>query len=74
MFAGFNHAVQGYPLTKQGQKTWLHDFLQWTQNHTFIAGTFYFSPEFHRLIWSPFSLFTFLGNAKPAVDVFKEFS
>lgn len=74
MFSGFNHAVQGYPLTKQGQKAWLRDFLQWTQNHSFIAGTFYFSPEFHRLIWCPFSLFTFLGNAKPAIDVFEEFS
>jgi arabinogalactan endo-1,4-beta-galactosidase len=74
MFSGFNHAVQGYPLTKQGQKAWLQDFLGWTTNHSFIAGTFYFSPEFHRLIWYPFSLFTFFGNAKPAIDVFEEFS
>jgi len=72
-FSSFNHAVKGFPLTKQGQKAWLRDFLQWTDNHSFIAGTFYFSPEFHRIIWCPFSLFTFLGNAKPAIDVFEEF-
>jgi arabinogalactan endo-1,4-beta-galactosidase len=69
-FSSFDHAVQGFPLTKQGQKAWLQDFLRWTTNHSFIAGTFYFSPEFHRLIWCPFSLFSFFGNAKPAVDIF----
>jgi len=73
-FSSFNHAVEGFPLTRQGQKAWLRDFLQWTENHSFIAGTFYFSPEFHRLIWTSFSLFSFLGNAKPAIDVFQEFS
>lgn len=73
-FSSFNHAVDGFPLTKQGQKAWLRDFLQWANNHSFIAGTFYFSPEFHRVIWCPFSLFTFLGNAKPAIDTFIEFS
>jgi len=71
-FSSFNHPVDGFPLTKQGQKAWLQDFLGWTQNHSFIAGTFYFSPEFHRIIWGPFSLFSYLGNAKPAIDVFEE--
>jgi arabinogalactan endo-1,4-beta-galactosidase len=74
MFSSFNHAVQGFPLTRQGQKAWLRDFLQWVENHSFIAGTFYFSPEFHRIIWVSFCLFTFFGNAKPAIDVFEEFS
>jgi len=73
-FSSFNHAVDGFPLTKQGQKAWLRDFLSWADNHSFIAGTFYFSPEFHRLIWVSFCLFTFFGNAKPAVDIFEEFS
>jgi arabinogalactan endo-1,4-beta-galactosidase len=73
-FSSFNHPVDGFPLTKQGQKAWLRDFLQWTADTPCIAGTFYFSPEFHRIIWCPFSLFTFFGNAKPAIDVFKEFS
>jgi arabinogalactan endo-1,4-beta-galactosidase len=73
-FSSFNHAVKGFPLTRQGQKAWLRDFHQWIENHSFIAGTFYFSPEFHRIIWCPFSLFTYLGNAKPAIDVFEEFS
>jgi arabinogalactan endo-1,4-beta-galactosidase len=74
LFSSFNHAVKGFPLTRGGQKAWLHDFLQWANNHSFIAGTFYFSPEFHRIIWSPFSLFTLFGNAKPGIDVFAEFS
>jgi arabinogalactan endo-1,4-beta-galactosidase len=73
-FGSFNHAVEGYPLTKPGQKAWLKDFLQWADNHSFIAGTFYFSPEFYRVIWGPFSLFTYFGMAKPAVDVFDDFS
>lgn len=73
-FSSFNHAVQGFPITRQGQKAWLRDFLQWAENQSFIVGTFYFSPEFHRLIWTSFSLFSFFGNAKPAIDVFQEFS
>jgi arabinogalactan endo-1,4-beta-galactosidase len=73
-FGSFNHAVKGYPLTKQGQKTWLRNFLRWADNHSFIAGTFYFSPEFYRIIWGPFSLFTYLGKAKPAIDAFNEFT
>lgn len=73
-FSSFTHAVDGFPLTRHGQKAWLRDFLLWAANHSFIAGTFYFSPEFHRLIWTSFSLFSFFGNAKPAVDVFQEFS
>jgi len=73
-FSSFNNAVKGFQLTRGGQKAWLRDFLQWAENHSFIAGTFYFSPEFHRLIWCPFSLFTYFGNAKPAVNVFAEFS
>ena len=72
-FGSFNYVVKGYPLTKQGQKVWLMDFLRWADNHSFIAGTFYFSPEFHRVIWGPFSLFTYLGKAKPAIDAFDEF-
>jgi arabinogalactan endo-1,4-beta-galactosidase len=72
-FGSFNHMVRGYPLTKHGQQIWLRDFLRWAENHSFIAGTFYFSPEFYRIIWGPFSLFSYLGRAKPAVDVFGEF-
>lgn len=73
-FKGFNRAVDGFPLTKQGQKAWLDDFLTWTHNQSFIVGTFYFSPEFHTRIWAPFSMFTIFGNAKPAIDVFKHYS
>lgn len=73
-FGSFNHAVNGFPLTKQGQKTWLKDFLNWAESQLFIAGTFYFSPEFYRVIWGPFSLFTYFGKAKPAIDVFEDFN
>jgi arabinogalactan endo-1,4-beta-galactosidase len=69
-FKNFNHPVQGYPLTRLGQKAWLKEFLSWTANQSFIAGTFYFSPELYRIIWQPMSLFTCFGNAKPAVDAF----
>jgi len=72
-FSSFNHEVEGYPLTKQGQKEWLIDFLRWTSKQSFIAGTFYFSPEFYVFIWAPMSLFTYFGKAKPAIDAFDEF-
>jgi arabinogalactan endo-1,4-beta-galactosidase len=72
-FSSFNHEVEGYPLTKQGQKEWLVDFLRWCYEKPFIAGTFYFSPEFYVFIWTPMSLFTYFGKAKPAIDAFNEF-
>ena len=71
-FSSFNHEVEGYPLTKQGQKGWLIDFLRWASEQSFIAGTFYFSPEFYVFIWAPMSLFTYFGRAKPAIDAFDE--
>lgn len=73
-FSSFTHVVEGYPLTKQGQKEWLLDFLRWSNEQSFIAGTFYFSPEFYVFIWAPMSLFTYFGQAKPAIDAFNEFS
>jgi hypothetical protein len=72
-FSSFNHKVEGYPLTKQGQKKWLIDFLNWCSERPFIAGTFYFSPEFYFFIWAPMSLFSYFGRAKPAIDAFDEF-
>lgn len=70
MFSSFNHAVDGYPLTFQGQKEWLDDFLLWCHEQPFIAATYYFSPEFYLYLWVPMALFTFWGRAKPAVDSF----
>ena len=70
MFSSFNHAVEGYPLTFQGQQDWLRDFLLWCHEQPFIAGTYYFSPEFYLYLWAPMALFTFWGRAKPAVDSF----
>lgn len=72
-FSWFNHEVNGYPLTRQGQKEWLSDFLKWSYNQSYIAGTFYWSPEFFFFIWSPFSLFSYFGFAKPAIDAFKPY-
>ena len=73
-FSSFNREVQGYPLTKQGQKGWLRDFLRWTDEQPCIAGSFYFSPEFYVFIWAPMSLFTYFGKVKPAIDAFDQFS
>jgi arabinogalactan endo-1,4-beta-galactosidase len=73
MFSFFNQAVDGYPLTFQGQKEWLHDFLLWCHEQPFIAGTYYFSPEFYLYLWAPLALFTFWGRAKPAVDSFDSY-
>ena len=72
-FSTFNREVKGYPITKQGQKEWLIYFLKWADDSEFIAGTFYFSPEFYVFYWAPMSLFTYLGRAKPAIDAFSEY-
>ena len=72
-FSSFNREVEGYPLTKQGQKEWLIDFLRWADNQSFISGTFYFSPEFYVFIWTPMSMFTYFGRTKPAIDAFDKY-
>jgi len=73
MFSFFNNAVKDYPLTRDGQREWLIDFLRWCNEKSFIAGTFYFSPEFYVYFWAPMALFNIIGIAKPAFDAFNEY-
>ncbi len=73
MFSFFDNEVDGYPLTPQGQKQWLKDFLAWCYEKPYISGTFYFSPEYYIYFWAPMALFNYWGKAKPAIDAFDEY-
>jgi arabinogalactan endo-1,4-beta-galactosidase len=78
MFSSWNRSVEGYPLTSEGQKKWLRDFLEWCYMKQYIPGVFYFGPELYWYHWEPLSLFSNdnvskYGEAKPAVDAFSEF-
>lgn len=72
MFSTFNNEVKNYPLSHEGQKEWLVDFLNWCKDHSYITGTFYFSPEFYMFYWAPMSLFNYFGKSKPAIEAFIE--
>lgn len=37
----------GYPFTPEGQQKWVRDFLDFCRNNPFIAGSFYFYPEYY---------------------------
>lgn len=72
-FSWFNHEVDGYPLTKDGQNKWVTDFLTWCYQEISIKGMFYFSPEFYVFIWSPLSFFSYFGSAKPALEAYRPY-
>ncbi len=80
MWENWNKASPGYPLTPQGQRDWLVDFLTLSYNHAQIAGVFYWSPDWYAIdeywgvaAWEPFSMLSLNANAKPALEAFKAF-
>jgi arabinogalactan endo-1,4-beta-galactosidase len=74
-YAGWNRPAPGYPLTPEGQRDWLRDFLGWCANNASVLGAFYWSPEcYARKDWEAFALFFPNGTAKPALDVFRTLS
>ena len=46
-FAQWRNEVPGYPLSVDGQRRWLHDFLEFCAHNPNIAGAFYWSPEWY---------------------------
>lgn len=75
LFAFMKHEMSRFPFTPQGQRDWLLDILRWTLQDPNVASFVYWSPEWFRSygLWDPLALFDAEGNAKPAIEAFKEF-
>lgn len=74
-FSGWKHQAPGYPLTPEGQRRWLADFLSFCAGHPAIHSVYYWSPEwFGEGMWKAFALFDPEGEARPAWDAISDFS
>ncbi len=66
-FSRWKKAVPGYPLSPDGQRRWLADFLAFCAHHPDIASVYYWSPEWYgEGMWKAFAFFDPAGEAKPA--------
>lgn len=72
-FSRWKYEVPGYPLTPDGQRRWLADFLAYCDQHPDIAAVYYWSPEWcGEGMWKAFALFDPDGRARPAWASFAE--
>ncbi len=72
-FSRWKYEVLGYPLSVEGQKQWLTDFLTMCSHHPNIHSVYYWSPEWYgEGMWKGFALFDTNGNSKPAWLAFRE--
>lgn len=72
-FSRWKKETPGYPLTPDGQRRWLADFLGYCSAHPAIAGAYYWSPEWcGEGMWKGFALFDVDGESRPAWSVFAE--
>lgn len=70
-FSRWKYEVLGYPLTPDGQRRWLADFLAYCHHHPDIHAVYYWSPEWcGEGMWKAFALFDPAGDAKPAWSSF----
>lgn len=70
-FSRWKYEVPGYPLTPDGQRRWLADFLAFCNRHPDIAAVYYWSPEWcGEGMWKAFALFDPDGKARPAWAAF----
>ena len=66
-FSRWKYEVLGYPLTPDGQRRWVADFLAFCDSHPDISAVYYWSPEWYgEGMWKAFAFFDPLGAAKPA--------
>ena len=66
-FSRWKYEVPGYPLTPDGQRRWVADFLAFCDRHPDIAAVYYWSPEWcGEGMWKAFALFAPDGQARPA--------
>jgi arabinogalactan endo-1,4-beta-galactosidase len=71
-FATWNKAVDGYPLSEEGQRKWIADFFAFCRDQKDIHGAFYWSPEWYtEEMWKAFALFRADGAAKEGLDAFR---
>lgn len=71
-FSRWKKAAPGYPLTREGQKDWLTDFLDFCAHHPAIHSVYYWSPEWSgEGMWKAFALFDENGNSRPAWTAFQ---
>ena len=72
-FERWKKAAPGYPLTPDGQRRWLEDFLRYCAHHPAIHSVYYWSPEWYgEGMWKAFALFDARGEAKPAWTAFSQ--
>jgi len=70
-FGRWKRAAPGYPLSPDGQRRWLADFLDRCSHDPAIAAVYYWSPEWHgEGMWKAFALFDVDGTARPAWAAF----
>ncbi len=66
-FARWKYETPGYPLSPDGQRRWIADFLAFCNRHPDIHAVYYWSPEWYgEGMWKGFALFDPHGEAKPA--------
>jgi len=72
-FGYWKHALPGYPLTPEGQASWIADFLASLRANPNIVGAYYFSPDFSWSgeLWSPFALFDETNTARPGLGALR---
>jgi arabinogalactan endo-1,4-beta-galactosidase len=70
-FARWKKEVPGYPLTPDGQRRWLRDFIDHCTHHPAISAVYYWSPEWcGEGMWKAMALFDPDGQARPAWSAF----
>lgn len=70
-FGRWKKETPGYPLTPDGQRRWLEDFLAFCSAHPAIEAVYYWSPEWYgEGMWKAFALFDPSGEARPAWAAF----
>ena len=68
-FSRWKYEAPGYPLTPDGQRRWLADFLAYCDRHPAVRAVYYWSPEWcGEGMWKGFALFDPDGAARPAWD------
>jgi arabinogalactan endo-1,4-beta-galactosidase len=70
-FGRWKKEVPGYPLSDDGQRRWISDFLNFCAHHPNIDSVYYWSPEWcGEGMWKAFALFDVDGDARPAWQAF----
>jgi arabinogalactan endo-1,4-beta-galactosidase len=70
-FGRWKKATPGYPLSPDGQRRWLADFLDRCGADPAIAAVYYWSPEWYgEGMWKAFALFDVDGAARPGWTAF----